>query len=315
MSALALLAGTLIDRVVGDPPGLWRRVPHPVVLFGAAIGACDRRWNRTDRSPSWRRRAGVLTVLLLTLSAILAGLALEALFLQLGALGLVLQALVIAVLLAQRSLAEHVRAVERGLGRSLEEGRAAVSMIVGRDPNQLDRPAICRAAIESLAENTSDGVVAPFLYAAIFGLPGILAYKMVNTADSMIGHLDDRYRHFGWAAARLDDVLNWLPARASAAAFALLSRSRAAWQAARRDGPQHRSVNAGWPEGAMAGALGLALGGPRRYGTLVVDAPLINATGRRDATLGDIAQALRLFRRLCNLLLALALVLVLIALG
>lgn len=309
-SAIALLAGLLLDRLVGDPPWLWRHLPHPVALFGAAIDRLDRAWNDASVPDRRRRLAGLVAIGLLTAAAVLVGLALQWGLSLLGPAGIALEACAIAIFLAQGSLRQHVLAVATGLSRSLADGRHAVSMIVGRDPDQLDEAGVCRAAIESLAENTSDGVIAPFLYAALFGLPGLFAYKMINTADSMIGHMSARHRAFGMGAARLDDLANWPAARLTALLLALVAVDRRAWRIARRDAPLHRSPNAGWPEAAMAAALGLSLGGPRRYGDLAVDAPCLNAEGRREAGTGDIGRALVLYGRTCSALAAIAVLLV-----
>lgn len=313
---LALLLALGLDRLVGDPDGLWRRVPHPVVHFGRAIASLDRRFNREADAPARRKIMGIAAILVLLALAVGLGLALRALFGLFGPAGLLLEACVAAIFLAQKSLGAHVEAVREGLATGLAEGCRAVSMIVGRDPEGLDEAGVARAAIESLAENASDGIVAPALAFLVAGLPGLLAYKMLNTADSMIGHLSARHRDFGWAAARLDDAANWVPARLTALLFALLGPAPArAMRAAWRDGPLHRSVNAGWPEAAMAGALGLALGGPRSYGELHVEAPMLNGEGRREATANDIARALALFARLCNALIALVLAALLAALA
>jgi adenosylcobinamide-phosphate synthase len=193
-----------------------------------------------------------------------------------------------------------VQAVARGLGEGLDQARAAVAQVVGRDPESLDAPGVARAAVESLAENFSDGVVAPVFWFLVAGLPGLAAYKAVNTLDSMIGHRDARHRAFGKAAARLDDVVNWLPARLAGliyvAAAALLPGARAgrAWTAMWRDAPKHRSPNAGWQEAALAGALGFALAGPRRYGDEIVEDPWMG-DGRRELTAADLGRALRLY--------------------
>ncbi|WP_062014007.1 adenosylcobinamide-phosphate synthase CbiB [Aureimonas sp. AU4] len=316
---IALSLALLFDRVFGDPDRLWRRLPHPVVWLGWLIGRAEWYLNRPEWPERRRKVAGTLAILALLLLAMAAGAVLHALFRALGPFGLVLEAVIASVFLAQKSLADHVERVERALDRDgLEGGREAVSMIVGRDPDQLDEAGVCRAAIESLAENASDGVVAPWFFYALAGLPGLLAYKMLNTADSMVGHMDERRRAFGWASARLDDFANLAPARLSALLFALSGlryggrAMRRAWTVARRDAPHHRSPNAGWPEGAMAGALRLALGGPRRYGEIEVDAPFLCAEGRREAGLSDIARALRIFRRFCDLLLVLTLGLALV---
>ena len=311
---LALLLGTLLDRLVGDPPRLWRRVPHPVVLMGRAVDALDRGLNRPELEPAERRRNGIFACLVLTGGAALLGLVLHRIFALAGPLGWLLEALVLAVFLAQKSLVDHVRAVAEALdGGGLFAGRRAVAEIVGRDPDQLDEAGVCRAAIESLAENASDGVVAPWLFFLAFGLPGLLAYKAVNTADSMIGHLDHRYRDFGWASARLDDLLNLPASRLTALLFAAaagltggLRTARLVFAVARRDAGLHRSPNAGWPEAAAAAALGLAVGGPRRYGELIVDAPMLHPEGRRAATSRDIAASIDLFRTMATLLAAIS---------
>ncbi|HEY4747307.1 MAG TPA: adenosylcobinamide-phosphate synthase CbiB, partial [Steroidobacteraceae bacterium] len=260
---LALLA-LLIELMVGYPDRLARAIGHPVSWIGRLIGALDMAWNRASAADRTRRIMGVLTVLLVV--AVAAGVAFG---LQLGLLrlpfGLIVLALLASTLLAQRSLHAHVARVAAALETGgLAAGRDAVAHIVGRDTVALDEAGVARAAIESLAENFSDGVVAPALWMAIAGLPGAAAYKAINTADSMIGHLSPRHAAFGWAAARLDDLVN-LPASRLAAllivAAALPDGAAAAWRAVRRDAPRHRSPNAGYPEAAMAGALGLALAG------------------------------------------------------
>lgn len=306
MSHLAvLLAALVVDRVVGDPDWLWRRFSHPVVLFGHAISFAERRLNRSADAASTRRLKGQIAIAGLLLAAALCGWVLARLFDGMGVVGLLLEIAVVAVFLAQRSLADHVLAVATGLREhGLEGGRKAVSMIVGRDPEALDQSAVCRASIESLAENFSDGIVAPALWYAVFGLPGLLSYKMLNTADSMIGHLNERYTDFGRAAARLDDLANWPAARLSAmliAAGAGLVKGKGAMRraagTAMRDSSLHRSPNAGWPEAAMAGALGLALAGPRRYqGEVVIEASL-NASGSGRAGAQHIEEALSIYRR------------------
>jgi adenosylcobinamide-phosphate synthase len=225
----------------------------------------------------------------------------------LGPLGWLIEAAIVSVLLAQKSLKEHVAAVTAGLRNGgLEGGRRAVSLIVGRDPEQLDRAGVSRAAIESLAENFSDGVVAPAFWYAVFGLPGLIVYKAINTADSMIGHKSEKYLEFGRVAAQSDDLANWLPARLSALliaagawALAGMAAARAALSVAARDAGLHRSPNAGWPEAAFAGALGIALGGPRIYANEAVRQSWLNASGRRDPDAGDIERALGLFALAC----------------
>ncbi len=301
---LLITAGALLmEAVAGYPPWLLRRAGHPVMWAGAAIAWLDHRLNRGRGV----RARGVLAVLLLVAAAGLPAWALQAACLRWACLrwlpaplGLAALALLASSLLAQRSLWTHVRAVELALGLGLAEGRAAVSHIVGRDPDSLDRAGVARAAIESLAENFADGVVAPALWCALLGLPGIVLYKMINTADSMIGHRTPRHHAFGWAAARLDDLVN-LPASRLAALLLAAAGGRRFGRAAHavlRDAGRHRSPNAGWPEAAMAGALGLRLAGPRVYGAAFVhDAWMGN--GRAEAEVADIGRALELYRRAC----------------
>ncbi|MCU4652164.1 adenosylcobinamide-phosphate synthase CbiB [Roseibacterium sp. SDUM158016] len=280
--AVLLLVALLLDAVFGEPEFLWNRLPHPAVLMGRAVGWCDTQFNRDGG----RRAKGVAVMLGLCLGAVALGAGLAAL-----PGGAAIEVIGAAILLAQKSLAEHVGAVADGLRASLDEGRRAVSMIVGRDTAALDEGAVARAAVESAAENLSDGVVAPAFWFLVGGLPGIILYKIVNTADSMIGHRTERHEAFGWAAARLDDVLNWIPARITALLIALTHGSLSALRRAAAEGPLHRSVNAGWPEAAMASVLGLALSGPRSYGGAVTSDPVLNPEGRREATPGDIDAA------------------------
>jgi adenosylcobinamide-phosphate synthase len=301
---LVLAAALLLDAFFGEFPLLFRLLPHPVALVGRAIAALDRRLNRETRPERDRFVRGIVTVLLLGLAAIGAGLVV-AWFCHVVGYGWALETLIVAVLLAQRSLFDHVASVERALSvRGLAAGRDAVRHIVGRDPASLDGHGVARAAIESLAENFSDGVVAPALWYALLGLPGLFLYKTVNTLDSMIGHRSQKYRAFGWAAARLDDVMNFIPARLSGLALALAglllpgTKSADAVAAMIRDAGKHRSVNAGWPEAAMAGALGLALAGPRRYGGTVVEDAWIGS-GRARAMPADIGRALALYVVAC----------------
>jgi adenosylcobinamide-phosphate synthase len=296
-----LLAALALDAAVGDPDWLWRRLPHPAVLMGRLVGRLDGRLNREADRPARRRLLGAAAVLLLLAIAggLGAGLAAAA---DALAWGWALEAAAVAVLLAQRSLFEHVGRVAHGLARSLEEGRRAVATIVGRDPRTLDQAGVARAAVESAAENYSDGVVAPAFWYLALGLPGILAYKALNTADSMIGHRTAQHAAFGWAAARLDDLANLIPARLTAllvavAAVATHRRDggpRRAFAAAWRDAGRHRSPNAGWPEAAAAGALGLALAGPRTYDGRRVDDPYMNPDGDPAAGPDDIRAAIRL---------------------
>ncbi len=301
MAALTL-AALLIEIALGYPQPLVSAIGHPVTWIGALVGTLDRGLNQETATPTPRRMAGALTVLILIVVVGLIAFGLARLVALLP-VGWLVMALFASTLLAQRSLHAHVACVAAALeGPGLAAARAAVSHIVGRDTAVLDEAAVARAAIESLAENFSDGVVAPAFWMLIGGLPGAAIYKAINTADSMIGHRTPRHEAFGFAAARLDDLVNWLPARLSAllivAAAALSQRASAAnaWAAIRRDAAHHRSPNAGYPEAAMAGALGLALAGPRHYGgVLVEDAQMGN--GRRAAGAADIRAALALYRR------------------
>ncbi len=297
----AILAlGLLLDALLGEPSVVYRVVGHPVAAMGRLVGALDRRLNDERRTARTRRCLGVVAIVVIVavhgaIGAFLAWALARAPF------TLVLEGIVVAVLLAGRSLHDHVARVARGLEtHGLEGGRREVAHLVGRDPHALDEAGVARGAIESLAENFSDGLVAPWFWYASFGLPGILVYKAVNTADSMIGHRDERYRDFGWAVAKLDDVMNFIPARiggtllATAALFIPGASWGASQDAMRRDAPTHQSPSAGWPEAAMAGALGLALNGPRTYGGVTSDDPWMG-DGRQAATAGDIRRALKLY--------------------
>ena len=287
-----------------------RAIGHPVTWMGALIGALDRSLNRDTMRDTGRRAAGVLALVILVGVAAGAGYAVERSLLLLP-LGIAGAALVASTLIAQRSLYDHVARVAAALeSGGIGAGRAAVAHIVGRDPAALDDAGVARAAIESLAENFSDGVVAPVFWLAVGGLAGGAAYKAVNTADSMIGHRTPRHEAFGWAAARLDDLVN-LPASRltamliiAAAAVTPGASPTQAWRAVIRDARHHRSPNAGYPEAAMAGALGLALAGPRVYGGIEV-ADAVMGSGRRDATAADIRAALSLYVRADALLIAL----------
>jgi adenosylcobinamide-phosphate synthase len=300
---LALLA-MLVEVAVGYPRPLFGRIGHPVTWIGSLIAALERRWNVVTRTPAQRRKGGQAVVaVLLLVSAATGGIALLILPLH-SIVGLILLAILCSSLIAQRSLHEHVAAVATALETAgLEAGRQAVSQIVGRDPDQLDESAVCRAAIESLAENFSDGIVAPVLWLAALGPAGGIAYKAINTADSMIGHMNDRYADFGRAAAILDDWINLPASRLSAllvAAAALTqagASAKAALAAVRRDAKHHRSPNAGWPEAAMAGALGISIAGPRHYSGVLTEDREMNEGGRRHLGPADIRRALDLYRR------------------
>jgi len=276
-----------LDAAFGEPEALWRRVPHPVVLIGRSISALEAWLNQGV----WRRAKGVtgLVLLLMPLGAAAWALSHPALY---G----VAEVALAAILLAQRSLVEHVGAVADGLDQGLVEGRQAVAMIVGRDPEQLDEAGVARAAIESAAENFSDGLVAPAFWFAVGGLPGIVLYKAVNTADSMIGHRNDRHAAFGGFAARLDDVANLVPARLTGLLIAVASLKTRAFIAVVRDARRHRSPNAGWPEAAMAGGLGVRLSGPRTYGSKISKEPWLNGDAP-DPTGDDVHAGLVLYKR------------------
>jgi len=305
--AWILLLAAILDAAFGDPDWLYRAVPHPVVLMGRIIGWMDRRFNDSQAAGSWRKRSGIIAVAALTAGSLALGWALDDLLRQTW-LGCLIEAALASTLIAQRSLYDHVAAVARALVRDgLSAGRAAVAKIVGRDAAELDEAGVSRAALESLAENLSDGVTAPLFWGLLLGLPGLIAYKAINTADSMIGHRTPRHQVFGWAAARFDDLLNLIPARLCGfivAAVAISVRgadSNRALQAMWRDAPKHRSPNAGWPEAAFAGALGLAIAGPRRYHGVEVNDAYMGAGGRADLTAADIRQGLNLFVAACAL--------------
>ena len=315
---IALLA-LAVERIVGWPAWIQARLTHPVVWFGRMIADWDARLNTPQRGRLFRRLAGVFTMVFVILFwgglALILSLSLRKALADYAGIA---EALLAAPFLAQKSLQEHVHDVLTALRAarmtdSLDEARRQVSRIVGRDTAEMDESGIVRAAVESLAENTSDGVIAPAFWLALFGLPGIVIYKVINTADSMIGHLSDRYREFGWAAARLDDLANFLPARltallyvAAAALFSPRAGARAlhvAW----RDARKHVSPNAGWPEAAMAGALDIALGGPRSYQGRVVSFPHLG-DGRSTLIIEDIERALSLYGRMLTVTLIIGLV-------
>ncbi len=297
------LAALVLETAIGYPDRVYRAIGHPVTWAGALVGWLEARLNRPS-APEWQRRAlGILTLVVLLSASAIGAFAFDRLLPD-GPVGSGVLILAASSLLAQRSLHQHVRAVAEALEtQGLKAGRAAVAMIVGRNPDRLDEAGVARAAIESLAENFSDGVVAPAFWLIVGGLPSAMCYKATNTADSMIGHRTPRYHAFGWAAARLDDVIN-LPASRLSALFLILAAAaigaspRGALQAVWRDARGHRSPNAGWPEAAMAGALGLRLAGPRVYGETLIDDAFMG-DGRREATAADIIRALRLYRAAC----------------
>lgn len=293
----ALLIGAAIEALLAWPDRLHARIGHPVTWAGALIGALDRRLNDPRQSDALRRALGAGAALGVIGLAAGLGWALQA-AVPGGWLGMVLLGVLMWPLVAARSLHDHVAAVARPLAAGDVAGaRAAVAMIVGRDPTRLDEAGIARAATESLAENASDGVIAPLFWGLVAGLPGIAAYKAINTLDSMIGHRTPRHEAFGWAAARIDDVANWVPARLTGLMFALASdRPRAALACMARDARRHRSPNAGWPEAAMAGALGIRLSGPRVYADRVADEPWLNGAAP-DPLPDHLREALRIYRR------------------
>jgi adenosylcobinamide-phosphate synthase len=293
----AMLVAMAVDAMLGWPGALFARIGHPVTWLGSLIGALDARWNRASDTPAMRRLAGAATALIvIALAASAGGLVQEAM--PFGWRGVALLGVLAWPFLALRSLYDHVAAVRDPLGAGdIDVARSAVSMIVGRDPALLDEAGIARAAIESLAENASDGVVAPLFWGALFGLPGIAGYKAINTLDSMIGHRSERHGAFGWAAARIDDAANLIPARLTGLLFALTGAARRdALLCMVRDGRHHRSPNAGWPEGAMAGALGVRLCGPRSYQGEFADEPWLNDNAR-DPAAADISRALEAYVR------------------
>ena len=312
MSLELAFGALLVELLAGYPDRLVRTVGHPVMWVGSLIGWLEKHLNRPNWSDPRRRAAGLSAVAIVVAVAVAAAALAEAAARLGSALGFAALVLAAGTLLAQRSLHRHVNDVAEALDHGgIEAGRRAVSHIVGRDPDALDAGGVARAAIESLAENFSDGIVAPTLWLAAAGLIGGAAYKAINTADSMVGHRTPRYAAFGWASARLDDLVNLPASRLSAllligAATTLPGASASAgWRVLRRDARRHRSPNAGYPEAAMAGALGLALAGPRIYAGVVVD-DAVMGDGRRAATAGDIRAALRLYRRADALLIALA---------
>lgn len=294
---VALLALAL-DAAVGWPQSLYRRIGHPVGVFAQIIGLAERRWNDPARSDGQRRMAGVATVLILLAIAGGAGWVLQSLLVAFaGPWAWPLIALLAWPGLAQRSLHDHVRPVAEALERQdITGARAAVGMVVGRDTADLDEAGVARAAIESLAESFCDGVVAPLCWLLVLGLPGIWVYKAINTADSMIGHREVRWRAFGWAAARTDDAMNLAPARLAGLLICLCGKG--GWRILWRDASNHASPNAGWPEAAMAGVLGLRLAGPIAYDGILSHKPWIGE-GDRSARAADIRRGLSIYARAC----------------
>lgn len=278
--ALALFCALLLDAIFGEPKWLWNRLPHPAVLMGRLIGWADGRFNMGPR----RKIKGVLLLIALVILGGTIG--------YLVALIPYAEIIAATILIAHKALIQHVKAVATGLETSLQDGRHAVAMIVGRDTAELDAPAVARAAIESAAENFSDGVIAPAFWFLIAGLPGLVIYKMVNTADSMIGYLTPKHADFGWASARFDDLLNLVPARLTMLLLLPLGRqNRTTLSPVIQDARKHRSPNAGWPEAALSRSLDVALSGPRAYHGEMQHYDWVNATGRKDAQSHDIHAA------------------------
>ena len=299
MSAVAMLIALALDAAIGWPDWLHRRIGHPVGWMGRVIAEADHRFNRGELRDAARKRNGITVALAVIAST--GGIAwCVTLALPEGFLGIAIAGVLAWPFLAARSLDEHVRAVAEPLAEGDVSGaREAVSKIVGRDPAMLDSPAMARASLESLAENASDGVVAPLLWGTLFGLPGIAAYKAVNTLDSMIGYRTDRHEAFGWAAARVDDLANLVPARLTALLLACVSGApRRILRIVFRNAAHHRSPNAGWPEAAMAGALRVRLSGPRIYAGHAGPSsdPFVNPDGS-DPGAADIEAGLRLYRQ------------------
>ena len=285
-----LVFAMLLDAIFGEPRFLWDRLPHPAVLMGRLVAFLDRTLNMGND----RKSKGVLALAILCFSAAVLGSVLSQ-------LGWVIEIIVAAILLAQKSLVDHVKAVATGLRISIAQGRFAVSMIVSRDTKDMTESQIARSAIESAAENFSDGVIAPAFWFLIGGLPAMLVYKFVNTADSMIGYKTKKYLEFGWASARFDDVLNWIPARISMLLIVAFAKQPINLKAIISEAKQHKSPNAGWPEAAMARAIDVALAGPRSYDGKLQQLPWVNETGRQSITANDVDSATRILWRTWNL--------------
>ncbi|MCT8002509.1 adenosylcobinamide-phosphate synthase CbiB [Sphingomonas sanguinis] len=297
---VALLALAL-DAAIGWPDRLYARVGHPVGAFARFLNVAERLGNRPEWPQGVRRGLGVLTILLLiALTGAAAWWLDRESHLLFGRWGWIASAVLAWPALAQRSLYLHVRPVADALMRGdLPAARALVARVVGRDTQRLDQAGVARAAIETLAESFCDGIVAPLFWLLLLGLPGVWMYKAINTADSMIGHKEPRWRAFGWAAARIDDGANWIPARI--AGLLVCVAGAGGWAVMKRDARAHASPNAGWPEAAMAGALGVALAGPVAYDGVTQIKPWIGREGRMAAP-NDIVTALQIYARACLLL-------------
>jgi adenosylcobinamide-phosphate synthase len=305
-----LLLAIVTDAILGDPKTIYRHIPHPAEIMGRLINLLDKHLNHPVDDIKTQRKHGIFATIIILILAAIFGLGLVYL-LSLIPFGWILEALVLSTMIASRSLYQHVLAVATAMKTlSIEDARLAAGEIVGRDTENLDHHGVARAAIESLSENFSDGVIAPIFWAALFGLPGALTYKMLNTADSMIGHKNDRYLHFGWAAARLDDLANFIPARLSALILYLTAfiwgrnEAKRSWLAIRHDAKKQTSINAGYPEAAMAGALNLKLSGPRNYDDKKLESQWIgsvNEGSTANAVPEDISKGLTLYVNACML--------------
>ena len=310
MLACIIIALT-IDRIIGWPNWLFRRISHPVVLIGNLISVCEKTFNSENTTASIRRFWGIITVLIVTGVCLLAALFISSLIPD-NRLGTILTSLLIWPWIAAKSLSEHVEKVALSLSKAdSESARAAVSMIVGRNAKTLDDYGIARASLESLSENTSDGVIAPLFWAVIFGLPGLFVYKAINTLDSMIGYRTHTHEAFGWAAAKLDDFVNYLPARLTGTIYVLTAKNPIySFSVMWRDAKKHRSPNAGWPESGFAAALNVRLSGPRYYDGKLTDDEWLHEEGK-EPTSEDIFLGLKHYNRLLNWVTLLSIILLL----
>ncbi|MDE2693455.1 MAG: adenosylcobinamide-phosphate synthase CbiB [Paracoccaceae bacterium] len=282
MTLSCILLALILDAFLGEPVWIWSKIPHPTVLMGRIIKWCELKYNNGIN----RKNKGILFIAFMVIFLAIFGYLIERL-----PFSAIWNILIVAILLSHKSLTEHVTAVSLGLQKNLSQGRTAVAMIVGRDTANLAETDIARSAIESAAENFSDGIIAPLFWFLIGGLPGILIYKFVNTSDSMIGYKNIQYNQFGWAAARLDDLLNWIPARLSGLLICIVHQNNSALNIMWRDARLHRSPNAGWPESAMAGVLDVSISGPRSYEGVIKNYPFVNVDGKKKLTAVDIDNA------------------------
>lgn len=282
MTLSCILLALILDAFLGEPVWIWSKIPHPTVLMGRIIKWCELKYNNGIN----RKNKGILFIAFMVIFLAIFGYLIERL-----PFSAIWNILIVAILLSHKSLTEHVTAVSLGLQKNLSQGRTAVAMIVGRDTANLTETDIARSAIESAAENFSDGIIAPLFWFLIGGLPGILIYKFVNTSDSMIGYKNIQYNQFGWAAARLDDLLNWIPARLSGLLICIVHQNNSALNIMWRDARLHRSPNAGWPESAMAGVLDVSISGPRSYEGVIKNYPFVNVDGKKKLTAVDIDNA------------------------